>query len=337
MANVNNGRKRNRNSLRTSLKYIIMFIIFGITLMYFQDDWKNFNQEKSQGLNQKQESEFETDTEETKLEGQLEFTMIDVGQADCFLLEQNGQTALIDCGTRSTGKDAVKYLNEKGITKLDYVFGTHPHDDHMGGMYDIITNFEVGKVIIPLVKDKITSNWYMKLISELSNGKYSVINPKEGDIYELGDATIKVIGQLDDANGNLNNYSTVLKVTYGDMDVIMTGDAEKEVEERILNSGEIIDSEVLKVGHHGSDTSTTNEFLHAVSPDYAFISCKTGNKYKHPSKATTQKLWAKGVRVFRTDEQGTVKAIITSNSVEFDKEPADYLSGPELKKMEEKQ
>ena len=225
------------------------------------------------------------------VDGELMLHMIDVGQADSFLLIQGNETALIDCGTRSTGKDVVDYLNSIGITKLDYVFGTHPHDDHMGGMYEVITNFEVGKVIIPEAKNaQITSNWYAKLMKELKTGKYEVEYPEVGEVYNLGDATMKVIGPMGEPNDNINNYSTVLKVSFGEMDIIMTGDAETEVENEILQSGENVDAEILKLGHHGSDTSTSEEFLEAVSPQYGLISAKVGNKYEHPIKSTMEKL-----------------------------------------------
>ena len=265
------------------------------------------------------------------VDGELMLHMIDVGQADSFLLIQGNETALIDCGTRSTGKDVVDYLNSIGITKLDYVFGTHPHDDHMGGMYEVITNFEVGKVIIPEAKNaQITTNWYAKLMKELKTGKYEVEYPEVGEVYNLGDATMKVIGPMGEPNDNINNYSTVLKVSFGEMDIIMTGDAETEVENVILQSGENIDAEILKLGHHGSDTSTSEEFLEAVSPQYGLISAKVGNKYKHPIKSTMEKLEENNVEVYRTDENGTVVAEITSNDVKFSCQPGDYLSGTEL-------
>lgn len=270
-------------------------------------------------------------------EGVLTLTMIDVGQADSFLLVQNGKVALVDCGTRSTGKDVVAYLNDLGITKIDYVFGTHPHDDHMGGMYDVITNFEIGKIILPKVKfDQVTSNWYLKLMNEINTGNYDLEFVEPGNTYALGEATLKVIGPISEPNGNLNNYSTMLKVSFGEMDVIMTGDAEKAVEAEVLQSGENLDAEILKVGHHGSDTSTSTEFLEAVDPDYALISAKVGNKYKHPIKETMENLKDHNVIVYRTDECGTVILTITSNSVSFSTEPGDYLSGTELKESVQK-
>lgn len=263
--------------------------------------------------------------------------MIDVGQADCFLLVQEGNMALVDCGTRSTGKDAVQYLNELGITKLDYVIGTHPHDDHMGGMYEILTNFEIGTVIIPDAEDgEITANWYAKLMKEISTGNYNVDYPEKGDVINLGDAMMQVISAETDVDGNTNNYSIVLKVSFGQMDMIMTGDAETDVQEIILQSGADIDAEILKVGHHGSDTSSSEAFLDAVSPEYGLISCKIGNKYEHPIKSTMDNLKERNIEVYRTDESGSVVMTVTADDVTFSCQPGDYLSGVELEERESK-
>lgn len=269
--------------------------------------------------------------------GELTLTMIDVGQADSFLLVQDGKTMLVDCGTRATGEDVVKYLNEQGITRLDYVIGTHPHDDHMGGMYDVITNFEIGKIIMPEVEvGKVTTNWYVKLMQEIKQGAYELEYAKLGAVYDLGEASFKIIGPIETDESNLNNYSIVLKVTFGDMDVIMTGDAETKVEKAIIESGETLGAEILKVGHHGSDTSSSDEFLDAVSPLYALISAKVGNKYEHPIKSTMQKLEKRKIEVYRTDENGTVVATITANDMKFSTAPGDYLSGTELEEVKNK-
>lgn len=269
--------------------------------------------------------------------GELTLTMIDVGQADSFLFVRDGKTMLVDCGTRSTGEDVVKYLNEQGITRLDYVIGTHPHDDHMGGMYDVITNFEIGKIIMPEVEaGKVTTNWYVKLMQEIKQGAYELEYAKLGAVYDLGDASFKIIGPIETDESNLNNYSIVLKVTFGDMDIIMTGDAETKVEKTIIESGEALGAEILKVGHHGSDTSSSAEFLDAVSPLYALISTKIGNKYEHPIKSTMEKLEERKIKVYRTDENGTVVATITANDVKFSTAPGDYLSGTELEEAKNK-
>ena len=264
------------------------------------------------------------------VEGELIVHVIDCGQADSILLMQGDQTALVDCGTRSTGRDVVRYIKTLGITKLDYVIGTHPHDDHMGGMYDVLTNFEIGTVIISAGKPESTTNWYTKLMAELKTGEYQIHYAKEEDIFNLGEAKMQVIAAETDVGGNTNNYSIVMKVSFGQNDIIMTGDAETEVEEKILESGVNIDAEILKVGHHGSNTSTSEEFLDKISPEYALISCEVSNKHGHPTRDTMDKLKARGIEVYRTDECSTIIVTITSNDISFNCEPGDYLSGPEL-------
>ena len=268
------------------------------------------------------------------VEGQLVVHMIDVGQADCFLLIQDSMTTLVDCGTRSTGKNAVVYLQQLGISKLDYVIGTHPHDDHMGGMYDVITNFEIGTVVIPDSRNgDITSNWYLKLMNELNTGNYKIHYAQEGDVFNLESAVMQVLAAETDVS-NTNNYSIVLKVSFGQMDMIMTGDAETEIEKKILESGINIEAEILKLGHHGSDTSNSELFLDAINPEYGLISCGVGNKYEHPIKEIMERLKERNIEVYRTDESGSVVITMTTDSVTFSCEPGDYLSGPELEERE---
>ena len=329
MANVKNKRKR--------ILEMILFIIIIALFLYLKYYLESNNLENESTTNEQHDLHLIQQEDESGELGELFLTMIDVGQADSFLLEQNGKTALVDCGTRSTGKDVVEYLKNAGITKLDYVFGTHPHDDHMGGMFDVITNFEIGEIVIPKVtKINITSSWYAKLMNEIMNGDYSVVYPQVGDIYYLGNATIKVLGPIEEPTSNINNYSTVMMVSFGQMDILMTGDAETEVEKAVLESGANLDAEILKVGHHGSDTSSSEEFLDAISPNYALISTEVGNKYNHPVKSTMEKLKARNVEVYRTDECGTVVARITSNNASFSTNPGDYISGPELVERTEK-
>lgn len=297
--------KSNRKKLGETLIGIIILVVASLLGVSVFDVASN-------GSNSSETPGTVQDEPAQEVEGELIVHMIDVGQADSFLLVQNNEVALIDCGTRSTGDDVVEYLQELGISKIDYLFGTHPHDDHMGGMYDVITNFEIGKIILPKVEaGKVTTNWYMKLMQEIKDKKHNVENPTVGEVYELGEARMKVIAAEENPGDNLNNYSIVLKVSFGEMDIIMTGDAETEIEEDILQSGENIDAEILKMGHHGSDTSSSNEFLDAISPDYALIPAKVGNKYKHPIKSTMENLEERKVQVYRTDESGTVIATIT--------------------------
>lgn len=327
MSNGKSGRKKLAKTLATIIAVIVIaiapFLGIDLTTSILENETHPTQQDAT--------------IPNQNLEGELVVHMIDVGQADCFLLIQDGETALVDCGTRSTGKDAVEYMKELGITTLDYVIGTHPHDDHMGGMYDIITNFEVGTIIIPDSSNgEITANWYLKLMDELKTGGYNVEYPEQGDIYKLEDATMQVLAAETDVGGNTNNYSIVMKVSFGQMDMIMTGDAETEIEELILESGADIDAEILKLGHHGSDTSSSQEFLDAITPDYGLISSKVGNKYEHPIKSTMDKLQKMNVEVYRTDECGSVIMTITTDDVSFNCKPGDYLSGVELEERESK-
>jgi len=257
--------------------------------------------------------------------------MIDVGQAESFLLTQGNQTALVDCGKVFAGRKVVKYLKKLGITKIDYLIITHPHEDHMGGMFQILDNFEIGVIIFPKVDDtKIEHLWYKVLMYKIEKGKYQIKYAQKGDIYNIQDATFEIIAVETDSGENINNYSIVSKVSFGEIDMIMTGDAEKEVEEKILKSGKDIDAEILKVGHHGSRTSTTEQFLDAINPDYALISCKKWNDYNHPVESTMDKLEKRDIEVYRTDECGNVIMTITNNEVNFNCNSGDYVSGSKL-------
>lgn len=332
---MSNGK--NTRGKRLAIRIIAIILFVAMVYILECDPFGLFSENNESPPIQLITEEENDQTTNINVEGNLILTMIDVGQADSFLFVQNGETALIDCGTRSTGKDVVKYLQEQGITRLDYVFGTHPHDDHMGGMYDVITNFEVGTLVIPQVtKNSITSSWYANLLTEIASHKYNVDYPEVGEVYKIGDATMTVLGPLEEPEDNLNNYSTVLMVSFGEMDVLMTGDMESDFENKILEKGTDVDAEILKVGHHGSDTSTGKNFLAAVMPDYALISSKVGNRYNHPVKSTMDMLKEEGIPVYRTDESGTVVVTITSDTVTFNTEPDDYLSGPELEERTKK-
>ena len=262
----------------------------------------------------------------------LLLTMIDVGQGDAFLLQSGGKTALVDCGPPESADSLVSFLKTHSIEKIDYLFGTHPHDDHMGGMQAILDNFEIEMVIIPEVTLNV-ANWYIDLMEELAEKEYDVQLVTVGNRYYLGNAVIKVIGPLSPPTDNLNNYSTVMKVSFGEMDILMTGDAEKSVENELLKANVDLSAEVLKVGHHGSNTSTSAKFLKAVNPSYALISCKVGNRYKHPTSETMQRFLENDIEVYRTDECGSVVAIITEDSISFCTDPGDYLSGTELEEL----
>lgn len=263
-------------------------------------------------------------------EGILYIHMIDCGQGDCFLFEENGKYALIDCGTRSSTDEVADYLKNEQVDKFEFIVGTHQHDDHMGGMNEIISNYECETIYMPKIKsDIVTANWYLQLMSKIKKDKIKVVNPQIGDTFYLEDAKFTVIGQLssEEAKNNVNDYSTVIHVSYGDMDFVFTGDAETKVERQMLDMQNVSECEVLKAGHHGSDTSTSKEFLEAVNPKYCLISCGVGNKYEHPCTSTMKMLKKEKVEVYRTDELGSVVLEVTANDITFSTKPGDYKDG----------
>lgn len=228
---------------------------------------------------------------------------LDVGQADSILLSSNGEYMLIDAGNNEDGDDIVSYLREVGADELKYLVGTHPHADHIGGMDDVILALDVDNVLLPATTTN--TQTYTDVLDAIETKNVPVTVPIAGQAFQLGDATVSVVAaqQADD----LNNTSIVLKATYENTSFLFMGDAETEVENAILSAGTNVKSNVVKVGHHGSSTSTSSAFLAAVSPDAAVISCGAGNSYGHPSATTLQKLT--GVPVWRTDLNGTIIAM----------------------------
>lgn len=247
------------------------------------------------------------------------------------MYRQGNRNLLIDCGTRSKGDAVVKYLKDLDINKIDILIGTHPHDDHMGGMAKIIQNFEIGVVYTPDTSNKnITTTWYMEFLDEIEEKNIEWKYPILGENIEFGDANIQILAPNSNNYDNLNNYSIVTMITYGQVSILGMGDAENLSENEILNNNNDIQAQILKIGHHGSNTSTSKEFLNAVNPQYAIISAKTGNIYNHPSKKVMNLLEDNNIDVYRTDELGTIVMTTNGKDIKFDKEPGDYLSGTEL-------
>ena len=251
-------------------------------------------------------SNINNSNENNNVDGSLSVHFIDVGQGDCIYINQGEYNMLIDAGNNEDGEKLVSYLKSLNVNGFDYVIGTHPHEDHIGGMDDIINNFEIENYYMP---DKLsTTKTFEDVLDALDAKGLSYNVPKIDDEFKLGDATFKVIYSGDDTN-DINDSSIVLKMTYGDNTFLFTGDATSNVEEIILNKD--IKSDVLKVAHHGSSYSSTTEFLDKVDPKYAIISVGTNNSYNHPASITLQKLSNRDIKVYRTDLDGTI--IFTSD------------------------
>lgn len=242
-----------------------------------------------------------SDKIDAKAKENFSVSFIDVGQADSVLIRNGNYNMLIDAGNNEDGEKLVNYFKSLGIEEFTYVFATHPHEDHIGGMDDIINNFKIDNYYM---SNKLsTTKTFMDVLDALDgrNLKYTV--PNKGDTLKFGDANIKVIYPGDDKS-NINDSSIVLKITYGKNSFLLTGDATSNVERKIYN--EDIKSDVLKVAHHGSSYSSTDVFLDKVKPYYAVISVGKNNIYNHPSNKTLEKLNKRNIKVYRTDLDGTI-------------------------------
>lgn len=251
--------------------------------------------------------------------GTLEVYFFDVGQGDSELIRlPGGENILIDAGTSSTEDELVGELRSLGAETLDLVVATHPHADHIGGMAAVIDAFDVRQVVMPRVSesDTPTTKTYENLLQSIADKGLTITPAEPGDeLLSSGGAVLTVLAPNGEDYGDLNNYSVVLRLTYGEDSFLFTGDAEEASEEEMLSLDWPLTATVLKCGHHGSETSTSPAFLDAVSPQYAVISCGVDNDYGHPDAVTLEKLEAAGVEVFRTDRQGTILASTDGSGV----------------------
>ncbi len=254
----------------------------------------------------------------------LTIRMLDIGQGDSFLLEKDGKFVLIDAGDIEHREAIVQLLQKYKVKTLSKVVITHPHADHLGGMNAIFKNFKIESIYDDGVVSGTAS--YKNYLKQIQANKIAYKTLKAGDSVNFFDGvTYKVVGpvkDLKDSKGkeDLNNNSIVGRLSYGDFSMMFTGDAEKEEEASILSQKATLKSNVLKVGHHGSRTSTSPDFLKAVAPKDAFISCGQGNDYGHPHKVTVDKLEKAKVNMYRTDRDGTVTLTTDGSSYKISKE-----------------
>ena len=260
----------------------------------------------------------------------LKIHFLDVGQGACALIESDGHYMLIDGGGRDSSSFTVSYLAQLGIEKFDYMVATHFDEDHIAGLIGVFNKFAVETILEPSYETD--TSIYKSFKEAEKNSKAKVIIPEPGEEYTLGDAKFTVLApkkpekdtdQETAAEGlKENNQSICILLKNGDNKVLFTGDAEQEEEQYLVDSGRDIRADVYLVGHHGSGSSTSELLLDAVQPEYAVISCGTGNDYGHPVQEVLDRLWDKDVSVFRTDEQGNIIMTSDGETITWNAEPS---------------
>ena len=277
-----------------------IFIILSILGIKYEDIEEFLNPTKSV-INKVTAEE----SENIVLEGDdiLQIHFFDVGQADSILLISNNQTMLIDAGNNEDGNLVVNNIKKLGISKLDYVIGTHPHEDHIGGLDNVILNFEIGTIYMPKVQTN--TKTFEDVLDAISSKNLSITSPNVGNKFMVGNVECEVMlagTEAKEEQKNLNLSSIVIRATYGEQSYLFMGDSEEENE----NSRLWPQTNVLKVGHHGSNTSSSKEFLNQVLPQIAIISVGKNNDYGHPKQTTIDKLNKIGTLIYRTDEKGNI-------------------------------
>lgn len=249
----------------------------------------------------------EVDTSVQDDEKDLKVHFIDVGQADSILINLPGKvTMLIDAGNNGDKDTVIDYIKSQGIKQIDFLVGTHPHEDHIGGLDAVIKSVDIGKVYMPKVTH--TSKTFKDVLLAVKEKGLKVSSPKpEEVIFDEDSLKIQFLAPVSTKYEELNNYSIVAKITYGETSFLLTGDAEELSEKEMLKkSPSLLAADVLKAGHHGSSSSTSPEFLKTVNPTYAVISVEEGNSYGHPHKEVIERLDKSGIKYYRTDKNGTI-------------------------------
>jgi len=247
--------------------------------------------------------------------GEIFVHFIDVGQGDATLIQSRDHAVLIDGGEPRYGQHVISYLRSAGVTRLDYVVATHPHSDHIGGLIAVLAQKEVGRLLMPDATHNTVP--FENFLAAIENHDIPVTIPAIGDRISAGIIYMTVLAPTPGHHANLNNASIVLRMVHGATAFLFTGDAEVASEQAMLAGGHNLQAHVLGVGHHGSRTSTTQEFLDAVNPVAAVISAGRNNQHGHPHREVLDRLNAANVRILRTDERGSILMSTDGEEIRF--------------------
>lgn len=270
----------------------------------------------------------EPSLESSQQHSELQVHFMDVGQGDATLIVCDGHAMLIDAGDNNKGTAVQLYLMKQGIESLDYIVGTHPDSDHIGGMDVIVTKFNCKTILMPnYEKDTAT---YRDVLDAMEYKSYQVTEPVVGATYSLGDADFTIIAPQRTDYDESNNVSIGIKLVHGENRFLFTGDAEGDALADIINSGFDIQADVLKVGHHGGKAAMNSTWIEAVMPDYGVISSGRNNDYGHPHEETLNLLTEKDVQLFRTDVQGHIVATSNGKDITWNCEPTENWSAGAL-------
>lgn len=250
--------------------------------------------------------------------GSVTVHFIDVGQADCAVICTENGNIIIDAGMNASEEEMKAYIDKIGVKSFKYAIFTHPHEDHIGGAEVIMKNYRVENVIIPDLEA--TTKVYTTMLDSIDKSGANVDIIEAGETFEfsVGALKAKILGPVE-IDDDPNNASVITKVTYGKTKLLFMGDAEVPSEELLLRKYRMseLDSDIIKLGHHGSDTSSSIDFLRAVSPDVAIISCGVDNKYGHPNAEIIERLNSQNIDYHRTDKEGSIICTITSDGYTF--------------------
>lgn len=260
-------------------------------------------------------------TQDSKVpkDSKLMISYMDVGQGDAAYIKVNGNDILIDAGPRSNSKELLEQLKAKNIDDFELVIATHPHEDHIGGMVDVFKEYKVKTFYSPKITH--TTKTYENLVKAVKDEGLKTKELKGGMVIDLGEgAKFEVFTPQKSEYEELNDYSPIMKLSFGDTSYLFTGDAEKLAEEEALAKYKTsLDSDVIKFGHHGSSSSSSNAFIESVSPKYGIISCAKDNKYGHPHRETLDIIKKYNIKTFRTDTDGEIILTSDGKSINFNK------------------